>query len=105
MYLRWRDRVYLRDIAKTLTREERTKLKLENPIGVAEHLLEKYKHAIQNRRKVLDSDVRALDNITAQIEEYKKVTALPPKEIQKVEILDCVSLASETQSSKNFNRL
>jgi hypothetical protein len=60
-------------IAKTLTKEERTRLKLENPIGVGEHLLSKYHDALHSRSKLLEGDVKSMENIRAQIEEYKKV--------------------------------
>jgi len=59
-------------ISKTLTREERSKLKLENPIGIAEHLMLKYNEVIKSRSKILGEDLKSLQHIQSQIEEYKK---------------------------------
>eukprot|EP00027_Filamoeba_sp_ATCC50430_P016648 CAMPEP_0168566924 /NCGR_PEP_ID=MMETSP0413-20121227/14701_1 /TAXON_ID=136452 /ORGANISM="Filamoeba nolandi, Strain NC-AS-23-1" /LENGTH=677 /DNA_ID=CAMNT_0008599021 /DNA_START=83 /DNA_END=2116 /DNA_ORIENTATION=- len=59
-------------ILKTLSKEERTKLKLENPIGVAEHMLTKYEEVIKTRTELLQSDFATLQNVKDQIAEFKK---------------------------------
>jgi len=59
-------------ILKTLSQEERTKLKMENPLGVLEYLLSKYSSAIVSRKEVLKGDIQTLQTIQQQIEEFRK---------------------------------
>eukprot|EP01117_Protostelium_nocturnum_P008663 TRINITY_DN3111_c0_g1_i3.p1 TRINITY_DN3111_c0_g1~~TRINITY_DN3111_c0_g1_i3.p1 ORF type:complete len:483 (+),score=159.95 TRINITY_DN3111_c0_g1_i3:125-1573(+) len=59
-------------ILKTLDREQRTRIKLENPLGLAEHLLEKAKDDIESRSKLLRDDVETLEDMKEQMEQYKE---------------------------------
>ena len=58
-------------ILASLDATERLRLKVENPLGVAEHLSAHYRHIIDNRRAVLKDDFAALDHIEAQLEAYE----------------------------------
>ncbi len=58
-------------ILSSLDAAERLRLKMENPLGVAEHLSAHYRHIIDNRRTVLKDDFAALDRIEAQLEAYE----------------------------------
>ncbi|MFO7631233.1 MAG: dynamin family protein [Caldilinea sp.] len=60
-----------RYILSALDATERLRLKLENPIGVADHLSGHYRHIIDNRSNVLKDDFAALDRIEAQLEAYE----------------------------------
>lgn len=48
----------------------RLRLKLENPLGVATKLIEKYSHAINERQAILKSDFETLDTIEEQLLAY-----------------------------------
>lgn len=56
---------------ETLDTKERIRLKLENPIGISQRLIEKYSEVIQNRREVLTDDFKTLDTIDEQLEAYQ----------------------------------
>jgi small GTP-binding protein len=59
---------WLRD---SLTDQERLRLKLENPLGVAERILEESRHLVDVRVGVLDADRLALDEVARSIELYR----------------------------------
>lgn len=54
-------------IRSALDASERLRLKLENPLGIAERLCTQYQKVIENRRTVLKDDFAALDRIEAQL--------------------------------------
>ncbi|MBO9393959.1 dynamin family protein [Caldilinea sp.] len=54
-------------IRSALDAGERLRLKLENPLGIAERLCSQYQKVIANRRAVLKDDFAALDRIEAQL--------------------------------------
>lgn len=56
-----------RYIIETLDEEERTRLKLLSPLGVAEHLTNSYLKMVEDRLKVLQDDFHTLDNIERQL--------------------------------------
>lgn len=58
-------------ILHTLDSTERVRLKLENPLGVAGKLVEKYKDVIEERQDLLRGDFQTLDTIEAQINLYQ----------------------------------
>lgn len=60
-----------RYITSTLDEEERVRLKLLNPLGVATSLTAKYKTLVDSRLQVLQEDFTTLDNIDKQIELYR----------------------------------
>jgi hypothetical protein len=57
---------------QNLSREERTRIKLENPLGIIENLLRKYSLGVSQREVVLKEDAQMLDNIDRQIVESNK---------------------------------
>lgn len=59
-------------IRQTLGRVERTKLKLENPVGVAEFLLSKYSEGLTSRLHLLRSDLETLQMIDEQLQQFRK---------------------------------
>jgi len=60
-----------RYILHALDATERLRLKLENPIGIADNLSQHYTSVIGNRRAVLKGDFEAIDAIEAQLEAYE----------------------------------
>lgn len=60
-----------RYIIDTLDVTQRTRLKLENPLGVAARLIEKYKTVINNREELLKGDFQTLDAIDSHIVTYE----------------------------------
>ncbi|HQY92977.1 MAG: dynamin family protein [Caldilinea sp.] len=59
-----------RYILTALDAAERLRLKLENPVGVADHLSNHYRRLIENRSVVLKDDFEAIDAIEAQLDAY-----------------------------------
>ncbi|MGL4611847.1 MAG: dynamin family protein [Trueperaceae bacterium] len=59
-------------IESTLAASERLKLKLQNPLGVALHIAEKYKTVIKERLGLLSDDKRTLDEVDRQLAQYDK---------------------------------
>jgi hypothetical protein len=60
-----------RYITDTLDEEERIRLKLLNPIGVADAITTKYRNVVSSRLELLADDFRTLENIEKQIELYR----------------------------------
>ncbi len=60
-----------RYILYALDATERLRLKLENPIGIADNLSQHYTSVIGNRHAVLKGDFEAIDAIEAQLEAYE----------------------------------
>lgn len=58
-------------ILTTLDASTRIRLKLENPLGVASRLLDRYDELIQARQEVLKGDFQTLDIIEEQLEAYQ----------------------------------
>jgi small GTP-binding protein len=58
-------------VLATLDAAERLRLKLENPLGVAAHLTEKYNAVAQGRQQVLKGDFETLDLIDEQLAAYE----------------------------------
>ncbi|GAC1360411.1 MAG: dynamin family protein [Herpetosiphon sp.] len=61
-----------RYITETLDEEERVRLKLLNPLGVATAIATKYRTLVDGRLQVLGEDVQTLDTIDRQIELYRE---------------------------------
>lgn len=59
-----------RYILTALDAAERLRLKLENPVGVADNLSNHYRRLIDNRSAVLKDDFAAIDSIEAQLAAY-----------------------------------
>ena len=59
-----------RYILTALDARERLRLKLENPVGVADNLINHYRRLIDNRNTVLKDDFAAIDSIEAQLAAY-----------------------------------
>lgn len=58
-------------ILKTLTEEERTRLKLENPLGIGAHLVQKYRQFIQEKLNTqLKQDSETLEYINKHIQTF-----------------------------------
>src|SRR5690606_13771501 len=58
-------------IIDTLDEEGRIRLKLLNPLGISEHLTERYLTLTDDRLAVLDEDLATIDNIERQLALYK----------------------------------
>ncbi len=58
-------------IASTLDQDERIRLKLQNPLGVGQHLAEKYLEITEKRLGLLQSDVAVMDEVGRQLGVYK----------------------------------
>ena len=58
-------------IVDTLDEEGRIRLKLLNPLGVAEHLTDRYLSATVDRLKVLEDDLATINRIERQLELYR----------------------------------
>lgn len=61
-----------RYITDTLDEEERIRLKLLNPLGVAQSITTKYQTAVSDRLKLLHDDYVTIDHIEQQIELYRE---------------------------------
>lgn len=59
-------------VIETLDEEGRIRLKLLNPLGIGEHLSERYRKATDDRLAVLDEDLATIDNIERQLALYKE---------------------------------
>lgn len=59
-------------VVETLDEESRIKLKLLNPLGVADHLSDRYLHLTQDRLAVIADDLKTIDNIERQLGLYKE---------------------------------
>jgi small GTP-binding protein len=58
-------------ILTSLDASARVRLKLENPLGVASRLLDRYSETIRSRQEVLKGDFQTLDIIDEQLEAYQ----------------------------------
>lgn len=58
-------------ILKTLDERERLRLKLSSPIGVAQHLVERYLELAESRKTLLREDVATVRTIEAQLVAYE----------------------------------
>jgi small GTP-binding protein len=61
-----------RYILETLDQESRIRLKLLNPLGVAERLANQYREAVNERLGLLREDLETIDNIDRQLDLYKE---------------------------------
>lgn len=59
-------------VVETLDEESRIRLKLLNPLGVADHLSDRYLHLTQDRLSVIAEDLKTIDNIERQLALYKE---------------------------------
>jgi small GTP-binding protein len=59
-------------IIEKLDSSQRVRLKLENPLGVAARLIERYRAVIDERQNLLRGDFQTLDTIEEQLEAYQK---------------------------------
>jgi len=59
-------------ILQTLDEKERVRLKLLNPLGVAEHLAGKYKGVTDGRLVLLQEDFQAMEDVERQLAVYKE---------------------------------
>ena len=63
----------LRDyIMNTLDQDERIRLKLLNPLGVAERLLGRYTNVVEDRLALLAQDAQTIDRIEAVLKDYEQ---------------------------------
>lgn len=60
-----------RYVVETLDQEGRIRLKLLNPLGIADHLAERYHRATDDRLKVLADDLVTIENIDRQMTLYR----------------------------------
>ncbi|MGB3329257.1 MAG: dynamin family protein, partial [Thermomicrobiales bacterium] len=58
-------------VVDTLDQEGRIRLKLLNPLGIADHLAERYHRATDDRLKVLADDLVTIENIDRQMTLYR----------------------------------
>ena len=58
-------------IIDSLDADQRIDLKLQNPLGVAERLLQQYRVVMDDRRDLLSDDFQTLDTIEEQLEAYE----------------------------------
>lgn len=58
-------------VIETLDQEGRIRLKLLNPLGIADHLAERYHRATDDRLKVLADDLVTIENIDRQMTLYR----------------------------------
>lgn len=61
-----------RYILETLDEEERVRLKLLSPLGVAQRLADKYLQVVEGRLATLQEDFATLDNIDRQLELFRE---------------------------------
>ncbi len=58
-------------ILARLDKQERVRLKLENPLGIALNLVESYRQVIEDRQRLLKGDFQTLDTIDEQLDAYQ----------------------------------
>ena len=58
-------------ILARLDKQERVRLKLENPLGIALNLVDSYRQVIDDRQNLLKGDFQTLDIIDEQLEAYQ----------------------------------
>lgn len=58
-------------ILARLDKQERVRLKLSNPLGIALNLVERYRALIQDRQRLLKGDFQTLDTIDEQLTAYQ----------------------------------
>lgn len=58
-------------IMARLDKQERVRLKLENPLGIALNLVESYRQVIDDRQNLLKGDFQTLDTIDEQLAAYE----------------------------------
>jgi small GTP-binding protein len=58
-------------ILARLDKQERVRLKLENPLGIALNLVESYRQVIDDRQGLLKGDFQTLDTIDEQLDAYQ----------------------------------
>jgi small GTP-binding protein len=61
-----------RYILETLDEEQRVRLKLLSPLGVSQHLADKYLAVAENRLETLHEDLATLDNIDRQLDLFRE---------------------------------
>lgn len=59
-------------VVETLDEESRIRLKLLNPLGIADHLTDRYTKATHDRLAVIADDLQTIDNIERQLGLYKE---------------------------------
>ncbi len=59
-------------VVETLDEESRIRLKLLNPLGIADHLSDRYQKATHDRLAVIADDLQTIDNIERQLALYKE---------------------------------
>jgi small GTP-binding protein len=60
-----------RYILETLDEEQRVRLKLLSPLGVAQHLADKYLKVAEGRLDTIQEDVKSIDNIERQLDLFR----------------------------------
>ncbi len=63
-----------RHVLEELTAENKVRLKMENPLSVAEHLLKKYSTIFESRSDIIKSDAQIRDVISRELEEFTNET-------------------------------
>jgi hypothetical protein len=58
-------------ILETLDEEQRVRLKLLSPLGVAQHLADKYLKVAEGRLDTIQEDVKSIDNIERQLDLFR----------------------------------
>ena len=58
-------------ILARLDKQERVRLKLENPLGIALNLVQSYRRVIDDRQSLLKGDFQTLDTIDEQLDAYQ----------------------------------
>ncbi|MBX3053924.1 MAG: dynamin family protein [Caldilineaceae bacterium] len=58
-------------ILARLDKQERVRLKLENPLGIALNLVDSYRRVIEDRQSLLKGDFQTLDTIDEQLDAYE----------------------------------
>ncbi|MGD2156470.1 MAG: dynamin family protein [Anaerolineales bacterium] len=59
-------------IRATLDEEERLRLKFQNPLGVGDHLVERYLEVVHGRLEVLQADFSTLEDVERQLAVYEE---------------------------------
>ena len=59
-------------VVETLDEESRIRLKLLNPLGIADHLVDRYQKATHDRLAVIGDDLQTIANIERQLALYKE---------------------------------
>lgn len=86
-------------ILHTLNAKERGKLKLENPIGIAEHFIKKYQSEHQQKSIIIRDDVQTLERIDNELEAFR--AEMMKEYAYHEERIDNV-LLSLTERARNF---